>query len=47
MKHLLLLALIAPTFLVGTRAHACEKHLNGHHSTSNSHSDSNLESRRR
>jgi hypothetical protein len=39
MKRLLLLVLASATLLAGLRATACEKHLNGHQSGS----DTNLE----
>ena len=42
MKRLLLLVLTATTLLIGTNAHACEKHLQGHQSTT----DTNLEGSR-
>lgn len=43
MKRLLLLALTATTLLMGIRADACEKHLNGYQNSS----DTNLESSRK
>jgi hypothetical protein len=42
MKRLLLLALTAATLLIGMRATACEKHLDGHQHGS----DTNLEGSR-
>jgi hypothetical protein len=43
MKRLLLLALTSVTLLMGTTANACEKHLNGHQSGS----DTDLEGSRK
>jgi hypothetical protein len=43
MKRLLLLALTAATLLIATTANACEKHLNGHQSGS----DTDLEGSRK
>ena len=37
MKRLLLLALTATTLLMGISANACEKHLNGHQNSSDTH----------
>ena len=43
MTRLMLLALTAATLLLGLEAHACEKHLNGHQTGS----ETNLEAARR